>query len=115
MNVGVGMGDFDGFQLSVQIFFSTPAVPLQWQRVDVRNEVLKGDVHLFENLPTPLAVNRMTQALTEPVGYLATVPESAVRGLLLQSLVQQGLRLIIENDPTITLRAIQQEELMPSA
>ena len=61
------------------------------------------EVHLFKNLPAPLAVNRMAQALTQPVGYLTAIPEAALWRFLLQRLVQQGLRLIIEYDLPIPL------------
>lgn len=61
------------------------------------------EVHLFQNLPTPLAVNRMAQVFTQPVGYFAAIPEAPLWRFLLQRLVQQGLRRIIENDLTIPL------------
>jgi hypothetical protein len=39
LNVGVGMGGFEGLQLSLQIFFPTPAAPPQWRRADAPDEV----------------------------------------------------------------------------
>jgi hypothetical protein len=69
----------------------------------LRTRYLEGELHLFENLPAPLTVNRVAQAFTEPVGHLTAIPTAALRGLLLQRLVQQGLQLIVENNLTMTL------------